>query len=41
MAKALGRVKIDIVTDETFEPARTGLLKAFLIREGDLDMNRT
>ncbi len=35
MARTLSRLKIDIVTDQPLNHARVGLLKAFLIREGD------
>lgn len=38
MVRALARFKIDVATDQTPNHARVGLLKAFLVREGDLAM---
>ena len=38
MARALARFRIDVLTDQPFNHARVGLLKAFLIRQGDLSM---
>ena len=38
MAQALGRLKIDILRNETLNHARVGLLKAFLVRQGDRQM---
>jgi CRISPR-associated protein Csd1 len=38
MARALARFKVDAVTGQSLNHARVGLLKAFLIREGDLAM---
>jgi CRISPR-associated protein Csd1 len=38
MTRALARLKVDVVTDQSLNHARVGLLKAFLIREGDLAM---
>jgi CRISPR-associated protein Csd1 len=38
MSRALARLKIDILTDQPFNHARVGILKAFLIRQGDLSM---
>ena len=35
MARALARLKADILTDQPFNHARLGLLKAFHIRKGD------
>jgi CRISPR-associated protein Csd1 len=35
MARALARLKVDIVTDQAFNHARLGLLKAFHVRKGD------
>lgn len=36
MARALARLKVDILTDQPFNHARLGLLKAFHVRKGDL-----
>lgn len=38
LAAALGRMKIDILTNEPFNHARAGLLKAFHVRQGDTAM---
>lgn len=38
MAAALGRQKIDVLKNESFNHARVGLLKAFHVRQGDTDM---
>jgi CRISPR-associated protein Csd1 len=38
LAQALGRLKIDILGNETFNHARVGLLKAFHVRQGDRQM---
>jgi CRISPR-associated protein Csd1 len=39
MARALARFRTDAITNQSFNHARLGLLKAVLIREGDLAMN--
>jgi CRISPR-associated protein Csd1 len=38
MSRALARLKVDILADQPLNHARVGLLKAFLIRQGDLSM---
>jgi CRISPR-associated protein Csd1 len=41
LAAALGRMKIDILKDDPFNHARAGLLRAFLVRQGDTAMQAT
>jgi CRISPR-associated protein Csd1 len=38
MAQALQRFKLDAIQNETFHHARVGLIKAFLVRQGDHPM---